>query len=65
MQARKWMAESKHPSTNRFERSPGLWVIVAAVLLLNIWYDTHHPGGFVFDAFIAVVLLLAYLSKSR
>ena len=52
------------PQTNRFERSPGLWVIIAAIVLLNLWFDYYHPLGFVLDGIIAVVLFAAYLKKS-
>lgn len=53
------------PSPNRFEASPGTWVMIGAVLLLNVWYDYYHPLGIVLDVIIAVALLIAYLRKSR
>jgi hypothetical protein len=48
----------------KFESSPGLWVIVAIVVGLNIWYDVYHPMGLIFDAFLAVVALCAYLKRA-
>ncbi len=53
------------PSPNRFEGSPGFWVLIAAVVLLNSWYDYYHPLGIIFDVIIAAFLLVAYLNKSR
>jgi hypothetical protein len=53
------------PSLNRFKASPGTWVIIGAVLLLNVWYDYYDPRGIVLDVIIAVALLVAYLRKSR
>lgn len=53
------------PSSNRFEASPGLWVIIGTVLLLNVWYDYYNPLGIILDVIIAVALLIAYLRKSR
>lgn len=48
----------------RFESSPGLWVIAAAIVGLNIWYDVYHPLGLIFDVFVAVVALFAYLKRA-
>lgn len=45
-------------------RSPVSWVIVVALLALNVWYDYHHPLGIVFDVVLAVGLLIWYLGKS-
>jgi hypothetical protein len=49
---------------NRFERSPGFWVLIAAVLLLNFWYGYYHLLGIIFDVIIVVGLLVAYFNKS-
>ncbi len=52
------------PSPNRFEASPGFWVLIVAAVLLNVWYDYYHPLGIIFDVIIGVGLLVAYLNKS-
>lgn len=46
-------------------RSPASWVMVSALLALNVWYDYHHPLGIVFDVVLAVALLIWYLGKSK
>jgi len=46
------------------ERSPGLWVIVAGVVILNLWYDYYHPLGIIFDVIIGTIILVAYAKKS-
>ena len=40
------------------------WVIVGVLILLNVWYDYHHPLGIMFDVVLAVGLVIGYLSKS-
>jgi len=52
------------PSPNKFEGSPGFWVLIAGVVLLNFWYDYYHPLGIIFDVIIGVFWLVAYLNKS-
>jgi hypothetical protein len=52
------------PSSNRFERSPGVWVIIAGAVLLNVWYDYYHPLGIIFDVIIGIVFLVVYAKKS-
>ena len=52
------------PSFNRFERSPGVWVIIGGVVLLNVWYDYYHPLGIIFDVIIGIVFLVASAKKS-
>jgi hypothetical protein len=51
------------PRSNRFEPSRGVWVLIAAVVLINVWYDYYHPLGIIFDVIIAVIFLTAYLKK--
>jgi hypothetical protein len=50
---------------NRFEGSPGFWVLIATVVLLNVWYDYYHPLGIIFDVVFGVGVLVTYLNKSR
>jgi hypothetical protein len=52
------------PSPKPFRISPGAWVVIAAVLLLNAWYDYYHPRGIITDVIIGVVLLVVYFKKS-
>ncbi len=42
---------------DRLRRSPALWLIVAVVILLNLWYDYCHPLGIFFDIVIVIVLI--------
>jgi hypothetical protein len=53
------------PSDRPARRSPAFWVLVGAVVLLNIWYDYHHPLGIIFDVVLASALLIWYVSKSE
>jgi hypothetical protein len=53
------------PSDQLARRSPTVWMIVVALVLLNIWYDCYHPLGIMFDLVLAVGLLIWYLSKSK
>ena len=48
----------------RNESSPWLWVIIAAAILLNLWFDYYHPLGIIFDVIVGLVFLVAYLKKS-
>jgi hypothetical protein len=50
-------------TSNQFEKSPALWWIVAGIVALNLWYDYHHPGWFVFDAIILVILVISLIAK--
>jgi hypothetical protein len=50
---------------NRFERGPGLWVIIAVIVGLNLWYDFYHPLGFFFDAIIVIVLIVKWPRGSQ
>ena len=43
---------------------PGLWIIVAVVIGLNIWFDIYHPLGLIFDAVIVVAGLYHYLVRA-
>ena len=52
-------------SPHRFEPSRGFWVLIGAALLLNLSFDYYHPLGIVFDVVIGVVLLIAYIGKTR
>jgi hypothetical protein len=45
---------------NRFEKSLGVWVIIAVLVGLNLWYDWYHPLGFFFDAIIVIVLIVKW-----
>lgn len=47
---------------NPFEKSPGLWVIVAVVVGINLWFDYYHPPGFILDGIILIVLLIKWAS---
>jgi membrane protein YdbS with pleckstrin-like domain len=57
------------PSDRPARRSPASWaivvVLVLVVVLLNIWYDYHHPLGIMFDVALALVVLVRYVSKSE
>jgi len=53
------------PSNRRTRVSPAAWTIIVVVILLNIWYDYHHPRGIILDIIIALVLLVRYFSKSE
>ena len=39
---------------------PMLWIAVAAFLVLNVWFDLHHPGVALLDVVVLVVGFLAY-----
>jgi len=41
------------------------WLVLVALILLNVWYDYRHPLGIMFDVVLAVGLLIWYLSKSK
>jgi hypothetical protein len=41
-------------------RSPGFWVFVAVMLVLNALYDYYNPRGIVIDVIAAIVLIIAY-----
>ena len=47
----------------RSRRSPGIWALLAVLLILNFWYDYDHPLGIFFDVIIGIALLLRW-SKS-
>jgi hypothetical protein len=39
--------------------------IVAAIVGLNFWVDYYHPVWLCFDAFILIVLIIAWIRKAR
>lgn len=45
------------------KRSPASWVMVSALIALNVWYDYHHPLGIMFDVVLGVGLLIWYPSQ--
>jgi hypothetical protein len=38
----------------------GVWVFVALLLALDIWWDLRNPGGFIIDAILLPVFLVRY-----
>ena len=42
-------------------RSPLFWVFIFLVLSLTFWFDYYHPGGFVLDVIVVLVLFIKYL----
>jgi len=48
----------------RNESSPWLWVIIAAAILLNLWFDYYHPLGIIIDVIVGLISLGVYLKKS-
>jgi hypothetical protein len=53
------------PSERPTRVSPVAWAIIVAVVLLNIWYDYHHPRGIILDIIIALIVVVRYLNKSE
>lgn len=39
---------------------PLLWVIAGIFIVLDLWWDLHHPGGFVLDAIFLVLAFVFY-----
>jgi len=35
-------------------------MVIGVVILLNFWYDYHHPLGFLFDIIVAIILIAKY-----
>jgi len=48
---------------NRFQHKPVTWLLIGALVTVNVWYNYYHPLGIFFDAII-VIILLAKWSKS-
>ena len=51
------------PSDQLKRHSLSFWVIVGALIFVNLWYDYYHPLGIIIDIIIAVALLIGYLRK--
>jgi hypothetical protein len=43
--------------STKFEQGHGIWVILAALVGLNLWFDYYHPIGLLADVVIAAVLI--------
>jgi hypothetical protein len=43
---------------------PWLWVIVGILIVLDLWWDLYHTGGFVLDA-VFLVLAFVFYRKFR
>jgi hypothetical protein len=58
----KQIRESKEisPSDQFARRPPAFWVIIGALIFVNLWYDYYHPLGILFDVFIVGGLIVAY-----
>ena len=53
-------------SPNQFESNrTWAWCVGALVVVLNFWYDWHHPLGYLFDAIILVVIISAVIKRRR
>jgi len=39
----------------RPDRGWWFWVFVAVVVLLNLWFDFHHPPGILVDVMIVII----------
>ena len=48
----------------RDRSSPLLWVIIAAIVLLNFWFDYYHPLGVIIDVIVGLIFLGVYLKNS-
>jgi hypothetical protein len=40
-------------------------VFIVAAVVLNVWYDYHHPLGIIFDVILALALAVRYMGKSE
>ncbi len=49
-------------SRSPFERSPGVWVIVGGLLLLNVWFDYYHPVWLIIDGVIVFIVIVELMS---
>jgi hypothetical protein len=46
----------------RLRKAPaGVWIAAPIILILNLWYDLRHVGGFVLDGVFLVFVLAELL----
>jgi hypothetical protein len=45
------------------DRGWWFWIFLVVVVVLNCWFDFHHPSGILFD--IIIVIIWAILSDIR
>ena len=51
-------------ASNQFEKSPTLWLIVAVIVGVNLWYDYRHPGWLILDAIIVIAVIFKMSSRN-
>jgi hypothetical protein len=39
----------------RPDRGWWFWIFMVVVVLLNLWFDVHHPPGILFDIMIVII----------
>src|SRR5712691_6834362 len=57
-----WTKERNMGFQRLRDAPPFFWVIVGILIVLDLWWNLHHPGGFVLDA---MFLVLAYIFYRR
>lgn len=41
----------------------GVVVLIAVLVIVNLWYDVYHRLGFIFDAIIGPFFIIKYLRE--
>jgi hypothetical protein len=49
------------PWRSRYEQHPMLVIaLIILIVVVNFWWDSYHPIGFLFDVVIAFILVVKY-----
>jgi hypothetical protein len=49
----------------RTKTHPAVWVMLALILAVNLWFDYHHPIWLVIDAIVLAAVGFSWLAKAE